>query len=111
MEKEWMSRRSEDYRGIYKDMVEVLGHDITLKVYEKYKGQQVTFPMRLYSNQYVIGYLIKNYNGTNLKQMSRRLGYTCNWLQKVINKNGIKNSLYENGGIEEKCIVENVEKN
>ena len=56
MEKEWMSKRSEKYRGIYKDMVEVLGHDITLKVYEQYRGQQVTFPMRMYSQEYVVEY-------------------------------------------------------
>ena len=90
MDKEDMSRKSENYRGIYKDMVEVLGDEITLKVYENYKGQQVTFPMRLYSDKYVIDYLDKNYNGKNLKQISRKLGYTCNWLQKVINKNGIR---------------------
>ena len=93
MEKEYMSKKSENYRGIYKDMVEVLEHDITLKVYENYKGQQITFPMRLYSDKYIIDYLNKNYDGKNLKQISRKLGYTCNWLQKVINKNGInKNS-------------------
>ena len=90
METEWMSKRSEKYRGIYKDMVEVLGHDITLKVYEQYRGQQVTFPMRMYSQEYVVEYLIKNYNGKNLKQMSRELGYTCNWLQKIINKHNIR---------------------
>ena len=38
IEQENMSKKSENYRGIYKDMVEVLGHDITLKVYENYKG-------------------------------------------------------------------------
>ena len=69
MEQENMSKKSENYRGIYKDMVEVLGHDITLKVYESYKGQQITFPMRLYSEKYVIDYLNKHYNGKNLKQM------------------------------------------
>lgn len=111
IEKDGMSKKSENYRGIYKDMVEVLGADITLKVYENYKGQQVTFPMRLYSDKYVIDYLSKYYKGKNLKQISRNLGYTCNWLQKVIKRNGIKNNLYENGRIEEKCIVESVEKN
>ena len=89
MEKDVMSKKSENYRGIYKDMVDVLGVDVTLKIYESYKGQQVTFPMRLYSDKYVIDYLSKNYNGKNLNQISRKLGYTCNWLQKVINKNGI----------------------
>ena len=93
MEQESMSKKSENYRGIYKDMVEVLGHDITLKVYENYKGQQITFPMRLYSDKYVIDYLNKHYDGKNLKQISRKLGYTCNWLQKVINKNGINKNV------------------
>ena len=90
IEQENMSKKSENYRGIYKDMVEVLGDDITLKVYENYKGQQIIFPMRLYSDKYVIDYLNKYYNGKNLKQISRNLGYTCNWLQKVIKKNEIK---------------------
>ena len=90
IEQENMSKKSENYRGIHKDMVEVLGHDITIKVYENYKGQQITFPMRLYSDKYVIDYLNKYYNGRNLKQISKNLGYTCNWLQKVIKKNEIK---------------------
>lgn len=85
-----MKRKSENYSGIYKDMVEILGEEITLKIYENYRGQQVTFPMRLYSKRYIVEYLSKNYNGKNLKQISRQLGYTCNWLQQVINKAGIK---------------------
>ena len=69
-----MSKKSENYSGIYKDMVEVLGEEITLKIYENYRGQQVTFPMRLYSKSYILEYLNKNYNGKNLKELSRKLG-------------------------------------
>ncbi|EJT6154254.1 Mor transcription activator family protein [Clostridium perfringens] len=85
-----MNRKSDNYSGIYKDMVEILGEEITLKIYENYKGQQVTFPMRLYSKSYIVEYLIKNYNGKNLKELSRQLGYTSNWLQQVIKKTNIK---------------------
>lgn len=88
-----MNKKSENYSGIYKDMVEVLGEEITLKVYENYRGQQVTFPMRLYSKSYILEYLTKNYNGKNLKELSRKLGYTCNWLQQVINKESIKKNI------------------
>lgn len=88
-----MNKKSENYSGIYKDMVEVLGEEITLKVYENYRGQQVTFPMRLYSKSYILEYLAKNYNGKNLKELSRKLGYTCNWLQQVINKESIKKNI------------------
>lgn len=85
-----MSKKSENYSGIYKDMVEVLGEEITLKIYENYRGQQVTFPMRLYSKSYILEYLNKNYNGKNLKELSRKLGYTYNWLQQVISKEIIR---------------------
>lgn len=80
-----MKNKSSDYSGIYKDMVEVLGEEITLKVYENYKGQQVTFPMRLHSKKYVIKYLGVHFNGSNLKQLSRELGYTEKWLKQLIN--------------------------
>ena len=31
-------------------------------------------------------YLIKNYNGKNLKELSKKLDYTTNWLRKMLNK-------------------------
>lgn len=85
-----MNSNSGYYSGIYKDMIEVLGEKITLEVYKNYKGQQVTFPMRLYSKEYIIKYLKENYNGNNIKQLSRELGYTERWIKQIINKN-IKN--------------------
>ena len=89
-----MKRRSDNYSGIYKDMVEILGEEITLKIYENYKGQQVTFPMRLYSKEYIIKYLKENYNGNNIKQLSRELGYTERWIKQIINKNLKNNKSY-----------------
>ena len=88
-----MKKKYESYSGVYKEMVEILGEEATLKIYENFRGQQVTFPMRLYSKSYVEEYIIKNYNGKNIKEISRNLGYTCNWVQQVINKLNIR----ENG--------------
>lgn len=82
-----MKVNSNDYGGIYSDMVEVLGEDITLKVYNHYRGQQITFPMRIYSRDYVVKYLLKNYDGTNLKQLARELGYSERWTKQLIDKN------------------------
>ncbi len=91
-----MKKKYENYSGVYMEMVEILGEEATLKIYENFRGQQVTFPMRLYSKSYVEEYIIKNYNGKNIKEISRNLGYTCNWVQQVINKLNIR----ENGGKE-----------
>ncbi|EOU1475185.1 hypothetical protein LTX13_002716 [Clostridium perfringens] len=46
----------------------------------------MNFPMRLYSKEYIEEYLIKNYNGKNLKELSKKLDYTTNWLRKMLNK-------------------------
>ena len=89
-------KKYENYSGVYREMAEILGEEATLKIYENFRGQQVTFPMRLYSKSYVEEYIIKNYNGKNIKDISRKLGYTCNWVQQVINKLNIR----ENGGKE-----------
>ena len=75
-----------DYNGVYEELVELLGLENTLKIHKHFRGQQVNFPMRLYSKSYILEYLNKNYNGKNLKELSRKLGYTCNWLQQVISK-------------------------
>lgn len=82
-------KKSNNYNGIYCDMYEILGEETTKKIYEYYKGQQVTFPMRLYSKDYILKYLSDKYDGTNLKQLSRNLGYTERWVKRLIDKNNI----------------------
>lgn len=72
-----------DFSGVYQDMVENLGVEVTKRVHKYYNGQQVTFPMRLYSKKYVLERL-KEYDGTNLKALSRELGYSERWLRHLI---------------------------
>lgn len=81
--------KSSDYNGIYADMVEQLGEEIVVEINKYYKGQQITFPMRLYSKNYVIRYIKENYNGNNIKKISRELGYSQRWIQDLINRNNI----------------------
>lgn len=81
-----MSKNSEDYKGIYADMLEVLGEDAVKIIYENYKGQQVTFPMKLYSNEYIEKYIRKNYKTKTIKEMCRDLFYTEGWVKHLIKK-------------------------
>lgn len=64
-----------DYNGVYEELVELPGLENTLKIHKHFRGQQVNFPMRLYSKEYIEEYLIKNYNGKNLKELSKN---NCN---------------------------------
>lgn len=81
-----MKGKAQHYNGIYHDMFIILGEEVTKKIYQFYRGQQVTFPMRSYSNQYTIEYLTHHYNGQNLKQLSRELGYTERWIKQLIDR-------------------------
>ena len=51
--------KSSDYNGIYPDMVEQLGEEIVVEINKHYKGQQVTFPMRLYRRTMLLDILKK----------------------------------------------------
>ena len=45
--------------------------------------------MRLYSKKYVLDYIKENYDGTNVKKLSRDLGYTEKWIKQIIYKSNI----------------------
>lgn len=82
-----MKFKSNDFNGIYADMYEQLGEENVREIYKHYKGQQVTFPMRIYSKEYIIRYISINYNGDNLKEIARELGYSERWVKTLIDNN------------------------
>ena len=42
-------KESELYNSVYKEISEIVGLDATLKTYLRFKGQQISFPVRLYN--------------------------------------------------------------
>lgn len=72
-----------DFNGIYEEMVQILGIETVRKINKYYKGQQITFPIRLYSRKYILKRL-EEYDGKNLKALSRELGYSERWLRHLI---------------------------
>ena len=81
-----MRGEKSDFKGIYAEMLEILGEEIVRIIYMNYKGQQVNFPMKLYSNEYVENYIIENYSEKTVREISRTLGYSDKWVQKLIKK-------------------------
>lgn len=65
-------------------MLTVLEFEDILILHQVYKGLQVTFPKRLYSREYVREKVKKEYDGTNLKELSRRYGYSERWIRQMI---------------------------
>ncbi|MBS5799532.1 MAG: Mor transcription activator family protein [Clostridiales bacterium] len=65
-------------------MLTVLEFEDILILHQVYKGLQVTFPKRLYCREYVREKVKKEYDGTNLKELSRRYGYSERWIRQMI---------------------------
>ena len=72
------------FNGCYCELVEMLGHENMLKLYRKYAGQYLTFPMKLLTDDYVHEMLLAEYNGRNGKDLARKYGYTYSWVMKMI---------------------------
>ena len=79
-----------DFKGIYAEMSEILGEEIVKIIHKHYKGQQVNFPMKLYSNEYVERYIMENYSRKSVRDISRELGYSDKWIQRLIKKLNLK---------------------
>lgn len=69
-------------------MLTILQFEDILMMHQAYKGLQVTFPKRLYSKDYVREKIIKEYNGKNLKELSKRYGCSERWIRQMIKRKG-----------------------
>ena len=85
-----MKLKSRDYNGVYSDMIQQFDEELVKEIHKLYRGQQVTFPMRLYSKEYVLNYISENYNGENIKKLSMELNYSERWVKKLIDNNNIE---------------------
>lgn len=61
---------------VYNDIAVVIGEEKTIKLYEEFRGQQITFPRRLYNTDYVSAYVKENFNGKNIRELARKFDYS-----------------------------------
>ncbi|MGN0469051.1 MAG: Mor transcription activator family protein [Acutalibacteraceae bacterium] len=76
--------------GIYSDLCNLIGLENTLVIYSEFKGEQITFPMRLMSKEFSEKSICERYDGTNLKQLAKEYDYSERWVREIINKNNLK---------------------
>lgn len=68
--------QSKNFVPVYEEIATVIGEEETVKLYEKFRGQQITFPQRLYNTNYVSDYVKANYNGKNIRELARKFDYS-----------------------------------
>ena len=71
---------------IYNQLIDIVGLEHTRKIYEYFKGQQITFPMRFYKSEYIGQEVKQQYDGTNLKELARKYGYTERHIRELLRR-------------------------
>lgn len=79
-----MKMRVDLLQETYAQLVELVGEDLTEKIYQLYRGQQVSFPMRLYNRDKVAKQVLLEYNGHNIAELTRKYDYSQRWVRQMI---------------------------
>lgn len=95
-EVEALEKERELYNAVYKEISEIIGLESTLKLYLRFKGQQVTFPVRLYNPHLIQQNVIKEYDGSNIRELARKYDYSEKTIRRMI-----KDSLEDDDAIDE----------
>lgn len=83
-EVELLEKESVLYNSVYKEINEIIGLDATLKLYLRFKGQQVTFPVRLYNPHLIQQNVIREFDGTNIKALAKKYDYSEKTIRRMI---------------------------
>ncbi|MFQ8840491.1 MAG: Mor transcription activator family protein [Clostridium fessum] len=75
--------RPQDLVGIYGDLAEIIGVDNAIIIYKYFKGQQVSFPTRLYSKDFIVSQAISDESQT-IKKLATQYGYSERRLRQII---------------------------
>ena len=71
----------QDLVGIYGDLAEIIGVDNV--IYKHFKGQQVSFPTRLYSKDFIVEQAISD-KSQPIKKLATKYGYSERRLRQII---------------------------
>lgn len=66
----------DSYRSVYSELFSEFGVEVTRRIHEKYKGRQVSFPKKLYTEQYIDYYVKVNSECKSVAEMAAELEYT-----------------------------------
>ena len=63
--------------SVYREIAELMGVDVASQFYNHFKGQQVTFPNKLYDAGYLKNEILEEYaQGKSIRELSVKYGYT-----------------------------------
>ena len=75
---------SELLNDVYREISENLGLDSAIQIYQLFKGQQITFPVHLFSRKRIQKMVIREYDGTNINMLAQKYGYSEKTIRRIL---------------------------
>ena len=72
--------------NVYREIAELIGYDGAMIIYTHFKGQQITFPVKLFNAEYLKSCIKEQYDGTNAKILARTYGYSERWIKELVKR-------------------------
>jgi Mor family transcriptional regulator len=73
-----------DLAGVYKEVAETVGVENAYKLYRHFRGLQMLFPLRFYSNEYIAKQICDDYDGKNVRDLARKYGYSESRVRQIL---------------------------
>ena len=73
--------------SIYREISEKLGMDTAMDIYQLFRGQQVSFPMRFFNAECIRRSIVQEYDGTNIKGLAVKYGYSEKTIRRILREN------------------------
>lgn len=69
---------------VYKEISEKLGMDTAMEVYQMFKGQQISFPVRFFNPERIQKIIVQEYDGTNIRTLAIKYNYSEKTVRRII---------------------------
>ena len=77
---------AEMLNSVYKEISEHCGFETAKKIYHLFRGQQISFPVRLFDKEAVHAQIAKEYDGTNIRKLAEKYKYSEKTVRRIISK-------------------------
>ena len=76
--------RKQERTPVYEEIAEIIGEERIGEFYERFKGQQFVFPMKLYSKEYVVQEIKRLQGKQKISDIAKKFGYSERYVRKML---------------------------
>ena len=70
--------------AVYREISERLGMDTAMDIYQMFRGQQISFPVRFFNPVCIQRIILQEYDGNNIKMLAVKYGYSEKTIRRII---------------------------